>query len=469
MKKFRRFCLFFLIFTLLLGAALPVRSLNAAYADSCLTLDAGKCLAGNQRFLSSAKAALLYCPESDTMVYSWQPDLQLDPSGMNKIMTALLALEQGDLDAVVEVTSKALNTVEVGAMSVGLKAGEKLTLRDLLYCMMVGSANDAAAVIAEHIAINEGAFVSLMNERARQLGCTDTCFLNPTGLSMEGQYTTARDLAKITAAALKMEAFVELFSAAEYTVPATELSEERQLKTTNYMLSNAGNRDYLDTRVTGGKTGALSAKDRSLISTAEKDGLRYLCIVMSAQSTLSSSGTSVTKFGNFVETKALLDHGFSNYSSRQLLTADMVLEQFPVSGGENDLTVTTDASFVTLMPNEMDSQKLVYKCTLDSTLYAPIAKGDVVGTVELWYDTTCVAQGDLSALHAVREAGTVRTYLAPQANPSVRVWKRVLSVTAIVLVSILVLAVMLLVGLRFVNIYKMRKHKARRSMPRRRR
>jgi D-alanyl-D-alanine carboxypeptidase (penicillin-binding protein 5/6) len=218
---------------------------------------------------------------------------------MNKIMTALLAIELGNPETVVTVTRKALNSVEIGAMSAGLKVDEQITLRDLLYCMMVGSANDAAAVIAEHISGDQDQFVALMDQRAAELGCTGTRFMNANGLSHEQQYTTARDLAKITKAALEQELFVELFTAVNHTVPATNKSEARELKTTNYMMSKESVKTEFDKRVTGGKTGALTTTDRSLICTAEQGDSRYLSVVMSAKGTVS--GHAVTKFGNFAD------------------------------------------------------------------------------------------------------------------------------------------------------------------------
>lgn len=466
MKKVRRFSLLLLCVILLGSMLLPAA---ASVEEGCVTLDAGRSLAGSTQLLPTAKAALLYFPETDTMVYSWQPDERLDPSGMNKIMTALLALEKGNLDAVVTATATALNSLEPGAMVVGLKAGEQMTLRDLLYCMMVGSANDAAAVIAEHISGNQGAFVTLMNLRAKELGCQNTCFMNPSGLSREGQYTTARDLAKITAYALKLDAFVALFSAAEYTVPATNHSEARVIHTTNYMMSDASVKDQLDNRVTGGKTGALTTKDRSLICTAEKDGLRYLSVVMSAQGRLTESGISVSKFGNFDETRMLLDHGFSRYGVRQLLTTGLVMERFQVPGGENDLAVTSASTVSALMPMEMSSDQLEYRCIGLSGVNAPIERGSVVGSVQLWYDSICVAQGELVAMHSVQREGAAYTFLEPQADPSVRIWKSVISVALWGIFGIVALLAATLMVIRVVNISRSKRRKARRPASKRRR
>lgn len=458
MKKIRRYVLLLLVLMIWNCC----RALAVPASDSCMTLDAKEALAGKNQLLPTAQAVVLYAPDSDTMVYSWNPDVPLDPSGMNKIMTALIAIEEGDPNAVVTVTAGALNSVEVGAMAAGLKAGESMTLQDLLYLMMVGSANDAAAVIAEHISGSQAAFVSAMNERAGELGCTNTVFLNPSGLSVEGQYTTARDLAKITARALKLEAFVEIFSAVEYTAPETEKSPERKVATTNYMMSDVTIHDQLDNRVTGGKTGALSSTDRSLISTAEKDGQRYLSVVMSAKGTMTSNGSAIRTYGNFRETKLLLDHAFSQYANRQLLSANKVMAQFQVAGGENDVAVSSRQVVSALMPTDMNSDQVTYRCEETvGGLSAPVEQGSVVGTVQLWYDNMCVAQGDLVAMHSVKEKGTSATVLQPQAKVDNGMVKTVALVCLLVLLVSVLLVAGMIGGIRMFRIAQYHKrHKA---------
>lgn len=436
-------------------------------ADSCMTLDAKIALAGSNQLLPTAQAVVLYAPDCDTLVYSWRADSPLDPSGMNKIMTALLALECGNLNSIVTVTSTALNSVEMGAMSAGLKAGETLTLRDLLYLMMVGSANDAAAVIAEHISGSQAAFIKLMNQRAQELGCTNTVFLNPTGLSADGQHSTARDLAKITAFALKDQQFVELFSTVEYTVPASNMSTERKVITTNYMMSDASVRDQLDSRVTGGKTGALSTTDRSLISTAEKDGQQYLAVVMSAKGSMNSSGTSVRSFGNFSETKLLLDHAFSQYGQCQLLSANKVMAQFTVHDGENDLAVSSRQSVCALMPKDMQADKIVFRCIqTNENISAPVSAGNIVGIVQLWYDNICVAQGDLIAMHDVRKMGTSAVPIQPHGSVEVNGLNTLTTVCLIVLSCVVLGVFSVPVVLRMIHVtrYRARRKSKQRSL-----
>ena len=420
MKKFRRFSLLLVFILLVQCLALPVLALDegdAAITSGCVTLDGQKPVYPGGQLLDTAKAVILYERNSDTLVYSWNPDTRLDPSGMNKIMTALLAIEMGDPDAVVTVSRTALDSVAIGSVSAGLKSGEEITLRDLLFCMMVGSANDAAAVIAEHIGGSQGGFVGLMNQRANELGCENTMFMNPNGLSHEKQYSTARDLAKITCAALENELFVELFSAVKYSVPATNKSEQRDIVTTNYLMSKETVRTQFDERVTGGKTGALSTTDRSLISTAESGGQRYLAVVMSAQGTVTANGLSVKTFGSFEETRALLDHGFGTYSQRQLLHENQVMEQFQVNGGENDVIAHPRDAVVVMLPNDAVELDVSYRCSvLDQGLTAPLKRGDVIGTVEVWFRGLCVGQSDLVAMYDVNEPGVYNVSLQPGAD-----------------------------------------------------
>lgn len=424
----------------------PCYAQDGAVTQGCSTLDGQACFVTEQ-LLDTARAVILYEMETDTLVYSWQPDLQLNPSGMNKIMTALLALERGDLQTVVTVSRAALDSVGIGSVSAGLKAGEEITLEQLLYCMMVGSANDAAAVIAEHIGGTQDGFVALMNQRAVELGCTNTQFMNANGLSHEAQHTTARDLAKITLEALKNEQFVAMFRAVSHTVPATNKSDARNLVTTNYLMSTETVKNQLDERVTGGKTGALSTTDRSLIATAEENGIRYLTVVMSAKGTVTANGLSVKTFGSFEETRALLDHGFENYSKRQILQTDRVLGQFSVSGGENDVIGRPGAELVTMLPNDAVELDVSYRCAASQELLTAPLEGDrAIGTVEVWFRGLCVGQCDMVAMYGVKEQGVDTFSVIPTAEAEAkRTWITWLLIIGIGLLGLLLVGYVVLV------------------------
>lgn len=458
MKFLRRICLL-LTLTLLAGTIIPVSAQSAPVSSGCVTLDAQSPMNGSEQLLDTAKAAVLYELGSDTLVYAWNPDAQVDPSGMNKLMTALLALEKGDPDAVVTVTRSAVNSVAIGSVSAGLKAGEEITLRDLLYCMMVGSANDAAAVIAEHIGLTQENFVDMMNQRAQELGCRNSYFMNANGLPQDGQYTTARDLAKITEVALENELFCQLFRAVNYTVPATNKVKERNVVTTNYLMSKETVKTQYDSRVTGGKTGALSTTDRSLICTAEYGGKEYLAVVMSAKGTVTEDGLSVKTFGSFEETRVLLDYGFNQYTVRQVLQAGQVMDQFSVSDGENAVAVAPVRDLNACLPVTIAPEDVTFRCSAsESGIAAPVQKGQIVGTVEAWYHDICVGSTELVALHDVYKAGEHMTALTPEAervtDQQVRNW--------LIIGGIALFALVAVVGIVLLVLWLVRQHQLNR-------
>lgn len=449
MKNLRRICLLFMITVWLLTTSLPGFATDSSpqSMSGSVGLDAQKPLGGSEKLLDTAKSAILYEMTSDTMVYAWNPDVSIDPSGMNKLLTAMLALERGNPEDVVTVSRTVVqSSALIGSVSAGLKYGEEITLKDLLFCMMVGSANDAAVVIAEHIAGTEELFVELMNLRAQELGCENTYFVNASGLPQKGQYTTARDLAKITMAALQNEVFVEMFNAVSYTVPATNKVKERTVKTTNYLASKETVKTQYDSRVTGGKTGALSTTDRSLICTAEHSGKQYLVVLMSAQGTVTDDGLSVKTFGSFEETRALLDFGFKEFSFRQVLQANQVLQQFPVSDGENSVFAGPVKDLYSTLPITVQPEDVSFRCTLTSALTAPVNTGQVIGNVEVWYREICVGTTDLVAMHTVRPAGSHMQSIVPSAQPdadySMKNW---LILGAVVLGGLLIVGAIIVV------------------------
>ena len=212
-----------LAYFLLLSLLLSMFSTSAAAYDiseddsvnmGSHTIDSQLPVLGSEQLISNARSVLLYETGTDTLMYSWNADERLPPASLVKILTALIAIERGDLTSQVVVREDVLNSVSKNAVKTGLLAGEILTLEDLLYCMMVNSGNDAAAVIADHVAGSQEAFVAIMNEYAQELGCTSTNFTDVHGIDDVNQYSTARDLGRILAAAVKNEVFAE-FGATE--------------------------------------------------------------------------------------------------------------------------------------------------------------------------------------------------------------------------------------------------------------
>lgn len=398
MKKHCFLCL--ILVALLCFSACPSAMAQESQENGCVSLLAQKPLDGTDKKLDTAKSVILYELDSQTLVYAYQPDLRIPVSGMNKIMTALLALENVQLDEIATVSRKALDSVPVGSVSANLKRDEQMSILDLLYCMMVGSANDAAAVIAEYVGGSQETFVEMMNLRAVELGCKDTIFCDATGVRGDGQHTTARDLALITETALQNDVFVEIFSTVSYTVERTNKAAARELLTSNNMMRPA-NKNYYDPRLTGGRTGASSTTDRSLICTAEENGCRYLSIVMSAAGSVTNDPNIVDKYGSYEETKQLLDYAFTNFSVFNLMLSDHAMAQFPVENGENMVSVSPAQTVRVALPKGTQLSQISFRSVQNGSLTAPVQKGAVLGHVEAWYNGICVAKYDLLAMHDV--------------------------------------------------------------------
>ena len=399
MKKYGTIILILLFFLQLL----PVMGhADTAATGGCSSLFADQNLSGNTAYNGTAKAVILYERNTQTMVYSHNPDEKINPTGLVKLLTALIVLEEGNLDDVVTVKRSTLNSISPGSVSAGLKAGEQIKLEDLLYCVMVSSANDAAAVAAEHVAGSQSAFVEKMNARAATLGCANTHFANVHGLQDERQYSTARDMAIIVADALKNEDFVYYFGVTEHTVSATNSSSARRLSTTNYMMDP--DRNYYDSRVTGGKPAAATSADRSMICTAKVEGSEYLCVVISAKAKMS--GNAVTRYTNFDEAADLLDFGFQGYAIQQVVGTQQPFGMYPVSGGKNHVVVAPSREMYALLPVNFNADQLQLRDVRDeASLVAPLDAGAAVGKLQIYFGSLFIGEVELVARHGVEDFG----------------------------------------------------------------
>lgn len=460
MKKVRIISLFLAIILIFSGISLPAAAADSGLSvtSGCHSVDAAMTLSEEQKMAETAKAVVLYELNSGTMLYTWNPDERIYPTSMVKMMTTLVALENGNLDDVVTVTRKVLNQVPIGIVSANLKSGEEITLRDLLYCTMVGSANDAAAVVANHVAGSAEAFIQMMNDKASQLGCKGTQYTNVHGLHDAGTYTTARDICRITEAALENETFRTMFQTASYTVPETNKSPAREVETTNYMMSDWGKGKYFDKRVTGGKTGATDEGGRCLTLTAQLDGMDLLCVLMGAKPTMAENG-SIDKFGSFEESKVMLDYAFANFAFRQVFFDGQSLTQYPVAEGASHVVTQAAASVSTVVPVNLDEAQLKWVYEGQSTgIQAPVEKGQKLGTAQVWYGAKCLAQTDMVSMHGVEKYQSPVVPEKPDARHSGS-WLMLLAV----LLGLAVLGFLVLLGIRAMRIMKYQRRQKRRS------
>lgn len=454
---------------LLLGAFSPAASATEA-TYSCSGLNAAQPLDSSGEKLDTAKVALLYEMNTQTLVYSYDADKLINPTGLVKLLTVLVALEKGDLDEMVTVYQATLNTVAIGSVSARLRAGEELTLRDLLHCIMVSSANDACAVVAAHIGGNQEGFAEMMNAKAAELGCTSSHFTNAHGLTDENQYSTARDLAIITMAALENPQFREMFALTEYTVEATNKSEVRNLKSTNNMMRE--DKANYDARITGGKPAAATNTDRSMICTAQVGTANYLCVVMSAKGTMSEDGFAIVRYGIYEEVSALLDYASAGFEVRQILDDSQTLYQHNVMGGENDVLLRPSTDVSVVLPKDCDVQNLHFDSMVDpQALTAPISLGQNLGTLTIRYGGLVMGTCDLLAVAAVAGEGTQIQDAQRQEivdDQEDEQWKTILGWVAILLL-VLGAVVLVLIGLiRGLRARRLRFQQRRRAKKRKR-
>lgn len=470
MKKLTILCM---MLSILVGLMCPVAAVeeDISVLSGCHSLKANMPLAGQEQLLPSADGVILYELNTKTLVYAFEPDDRVNPSSMVKILAALVALEKGDLNDVVTVQRSTLDSVPIGSVSAGLLRDEQVPMLDLIYCCLVASANDATAVMAEHIAGSQDAFVEMMNQKAKELGCSDSFFSNVNGLNDNMQYSTARDLAIITAAALENKTFEQIFCTKNYTMPATNLSGERSILTTNYMMSDEKVKGYLDGRVLGGKTAAATHTKRSLICTAEIGTARYLSVVMSADSVMSEDNISVISFGSFKETAQLLDHAQTNYEVRQILEASQAFSQLKVAGGMNDVTLAPMKDVFSVLPINCDPATLEFLPEFNmGAIEAPVAAGQKIGAIRVSCNGIVLTRCPLAAMFAVERENTVILPAAPispdEMDKTVShfiMWALIGVGGLFLLVAIVLLSRRLVHNARIRHLYRKRKRNRRRS------
>lgn len=340
-----------------------------------------------------SKAALLMDLKSGKVLYQKNIDEKLYPASLTKVMTAIIVLENCNLSDVVTVSSNAVNSISFGYVTANLKVDEQLTVEQLLYVLMVGSSNDAAVVLAEHVSGSVENFSVLMNEKAKEIGCTSTNFVNPNGEHDENHYSTAHDLALIARYAMQNETFRTLVSTTFYRLPATNKynKDDRFFSTTNDLLNK--NSNYYYKYAIGVKTGFTTPAGNCLISCANKDDLELLTVVLGAEESKQ----------RYLDTRALFDYGYETYSMKEIVKSGEVVHTVNISNATNatknlDLAVSDD--IYSLVKQENESLPVFPEISLNENLKAPIKKGDIVGsakyTIEgITYETSVFANSDV--------------------------------------------------------------------------
>ena len=369
-------------------------------------LHTSMCYALTEQPEISADAAILIDSSSEKVLYSKNENQKMYPASTTKILTAILTIENCNLNDVVTVPYEAISSITSGYSVAALQAGEQLTVEQLLQVMLVHSANDAANVLAFHVSGSIENFAELMNNKVSELGLTNTHFTNPSGMHDENHYTTAYDLAIIMKYCMKNDTFRSLSSLKYCTIPATNKYDVRVFNTTNELLIY-DNRDvssnYYYKYAIAGKTGYTTQAKNCLVSVAKKENLELICVVLSAG--IYPNNVSA----KFVDTKSIFDYGYNNYTIKKLREKDAIATQIEIGNGTKetrnlDLLISDDLSAL-VTQDEFDTE-FEPQIELQDNLFAPIAQGQVVGKITYTIDGIQYSS-NLLASHSVEQSGFI--------------------------------------------------------------
>lgn len=322
----------------------------------------------------SAKSAILIEADSGDTVYEKNANIRMPMASTTKIMTAIVAIENCPLDKEVKITKE---SVGIEGSSIYLHEGETLTMEQLLYALLLSSANDASVAIATEVGGSPDAFVDMMNEKADELGLCDTHFDNPHGLDSENHYTTSRDLAAIAAYAMKNPIFADIVSTYKKSIPLNDGEGTRVLVNHNKLLR-------LYEGAVGIKTGFTKKSGRCLVSCAEVDGVRMICVTLNAPNDWSDH-------------REMLDYGFSQYENISLADAGSYTLSIDVINGTKKKILCSNyyPVSVTLKKDNID---ITASVETNRFLCAPVSQNDIVGQIIFYNNGQKIASADLYAL-----------------------------------------------------------------------
>lgn len=331
------------LLSLILAVCFITYSLNPAFAEPQI----------------QGKAAALIDSKSGEIIFGKSENAPLPPASTTKIMTAILAVEKSKPS---DIVTSGKNPALIPPSSIGLKEGEKISMENLLYALLVKSANDSAVAIAEHISGSVPEFAKLMNNRAKQWGATNTNFVNPNGLPDPNHYSTARDLALIAKHVMENSYIRQIVATKYKVIPRDDESAVKWLPNHNKML-------WRYEGANGVKTGYTKEAKQCLISSAARGDQEFIAVVLGAQ------GSNV-----WTDSANLLDYGFNNFVTVKHKSANQMVKTVPVKRGETDTVLVTQNDFYYTL-SKGKTVTVTEKLELNKDITAPVKKGQVLGRI----------------------------------------------------------------------------------------
>ena len=353
---------------------------------------------------------ILICTDNEQILFSKDINKQTKPASLTKIVTASVILgEIRDLSQTYTIPTEALDELAgTGSSTAGLRVGETYTLYDLLSCLLIPSANDAATALACFLTGSDRqAFVDKMNKLCDTLGCENTHFTNVHGLDDEDQYTTVNDMTIILRNAMKYPEFKEITSKSQYTLPQSNMQEERLIRSTNFTL-NSTYKDYYNKYIDAGKTGFTNGAGHCLAVHAANNGYNYIAVAMNApKEDFDEDGYDEN--GAFMDVRAMLDWAFKNLRLVSIADAVKIVAEVPVRFGKGAdyITLCPSGTESSLLPSSVTAGSLLVKAiqdTMPDHVTAPVKKGDVICKGEVYYADEVIATIDLVASADVKRS-----------------------------------------------------------------
>ena len=347
---------------------------------------------------------LLMEASSGKVLYEYHASEEIYPASTTKIMTAILTLENCKLSDVATVSHNAVHSIPSGYASANLQEGEELTVSQLLHALLIPSANDAAVVLAEHIAGSVEDFAEMMNTRALELGCTNTHFVNPYGIHAENHTTTTYDMALIGRYAMQNTTFRSIVQKTQYTLPTTNKydKEDRIFRTTNELLRSG---KYSYSYCTGGKTGYTNPAGSCIVVSAKQDDREFIVSIMGASKNENSEQSRE------LDCKSLFEYAFENYQATELVSGNTVVSSIQVPGATQstkDLEVYAKDSIHAILEKDASGEVNVSsEIVLRENLQAPFSEGEVVGSIiysvdDTTYETELIASHDVYRIDYIK-------------------------------------------------------------------
>ncbi len=388
---------------------------------------------------------LLLCTDNDEVIFSKDPNKQSRPASLTKVITATIVLDNcKDTTDMVTVPESCITELDdTGSSLSGLKPGETISVYDLLCCLLIQSANDAATTLAYYITGDDRqTFIDKMNALAEELGCKNSHFVNVHGLDDEDQYTSAADMATFFKHAMQYSVFEEIVAKDEYQLPATNMQNTRTIRTTNYTLL-PGYKEYHIDHSKGGKTGSTSLAGHNLVMGASNNGYNFIAVAMNAEKKdFDSDG--VDENGAFLDCKLMVDWAFENLRLVSIADSERVVGEIPVRFGKGTDYVTlcpSDSAF-SLMPKGIDAGSLLIRIdpdTLPDHTTAPVKKGEVICKGIVFFANEEIARIDLVSSTEVK-----RSFISGiSANLSSFFSSTLFKIAAIAVVALLIVLILL--------------------------